>query len=214
MITKQKFNELTDPYSTANLEEVAKIKKVNLIKSALNEISAFRLNEKNKRALQAFFQFLDNPELSLIQKDNIENLKNFSNLLFDHVSLLNTNIRLVCMDEIDKLRGALLVSEKSGMKEIVPDESANQGSLNLIKTWQFEADYEAMSSGFLIDMANYLNNGKSSINPVSYWALDHLVRHQAKSIIDKLGPTSNAEHFANSIKTLQKDLEEFKKQNT
>jgi hypothetical protein len=212
LITKQKFNELTDPYSTVNLEEAAKIKKVTSIKSALNEISAFRLNEKNKRALQAFFQFLDNPKANWSKKDYIENLQNFSTLFFSNIQLLNPNTRLLCMDEIDKLRGALLVNGKLGMKEIRPNALAKTEALNLIKSWQFEADYEAIPSGFLIDMANYLNNGKSSINSTSYWALEHLMTHQAKSIKEPLNE-QNARNFSNYIEALKQDLKEFKKTN-
>jgi hypothetical protein len=187
---------------------VARTKVIDSIKGILTKIAAFKENNEIIPALTSFIDFLNTTNDFSFNKNNKRDLDQFFVIFFDHIKTLTPDHRMLCLKEVDILKGMLLQYENNDVDKIDISKIGNEFTRNLAKAIQDKA-YTIPPSGNLSHLLFYLKDGKSSINMINYWGLQYFCQAQHTQLKDSLHEPLRS-YFQTQIEQLRKDLADLK----
>lgn len=169
------------------------------IRAKLKEISVFN---RYPDELDAFADYFKNPDMEF-DEERREYYAAFLRIFYENIQLLDKNTQTQCLNVADQLEGELQYDAQIdfGLFDTDDMETKQPEFFDLITALQ---DYDAPSSS-LLSFFEYLKNGKSTINKISYWKLLQFSVNRS-SAMQVLLKFDDLDFFKSALQRLNADL--------
>lgn len=191
------------------LVEHPRANEIELLKTALlREIPFFSKNIENTQCLNTFLDYVNHPQFDFEQPQAHRNLALFLNNFYEYVHKLSPATRNLCLKEVDKLEGSLLMQEKAYLPRLSsPDLPADLRLLLNVLRKESRKNGPAAS---LFHLFQYAEIKTAAINKASYWFLSSLSEENILSLVESLPATRSKNYLLKIIYNLKHDLDSFK----
>jgi hypothetical protein len=203
-----KQRSITNRHNLMPLATEARRKIIGHISLKLNNLAIFNDNEKNNSALEVFLALLNNKETDLLSLSVQQSLEAFFSLFFDNIKQLDTDTRILCLKEIDRIKGLLLNAQNADIKNYDLTKVQKNSIFDFATALQLNAE-QLEPSGFIMDLLHYLERGSESITRLNYQALNHVAAFTHSDIALVLEWPQKT-YFSEAIRQLRMDLNAFK----